>query len=283
MRMLRIVIALLILTNSIQCNADPNGPNLSHQEKSLKEAIKEEPNNSDLYFELGMVYESQNKYGKAEEVLKKCLALDPHHAKAHNLLGHVYEELGDYTSAIEHYKKAIESDEALMEPYILLSGLYRTMYMKRPDEELIDKQLEILRRALGKCDISRDRQRCITILNNLCVLFLEERINYPDRISDTNMYKVIEYAEWGIELLEDEQELKEYAIYFIENGRRIHLDRGLLYYHLGDAYRELNNTSEALGAYSRALSEFQQIDDRYWINRIQDDIKMTREASIYDK
>jgi tetratricopeptide (TPR) repeat protein len=278
MRLLKFVIILLILTSGIQCDADSSEPNLSLQEKTLKEAIKEEPNDPDLYFELGMVYESQNKYGKAEEVLKKCLALNPHHAKAHNLLGHVYEELGDYASSIEHYQRAIESDGTFMEPYIMLSGLYRVMYLKSPNEDYIDKQLKVLQMALGKCDIRRDRQRCITILNNLCVLLLEEKINYSDSVSDTNMYKVIEYAKRGIELLRDEDELKEYAIYRTENGRRIHLDRGLLYYHLGDAYRELNNVSEALGAYYEALSEFQQIDDRHWINRIQDDIKMTREG-----
>lgn len=262
-RFINIISFILILIICVQCQVNPN---LDAQVYRLKKAIKENPQNPDLYFKLGLVYETQGKYGKAKKALKQSILLNPHNAKAYNSLGHIYRSEKDYPLAIENYQKAIQSDDRFMEPYTWLAYVYGEM--DTYNQNFTQKRLEILSSALEKCDRTRYKDRCINVLNNLCgVLYYDNRTSSREN----NLKSIIEYAKQGLELLKDEEGLTKsvFSVYF-RNKKKINSSRGLFHYYLGRAYMELNEPKKATYAYDEALNAFKKAEDKYYIGRIED-------------
>jgi len=250
---------IIILLVCVQCESYPN---LDVQIAGLEKAIKDNPKNPEPYCELGMVYTSQHKYGRAKKVLKQAVKLNPNYAEAYNYLGYIYREEHDYDLAIEYYQKAISSDDKFMEPYIVLADIYWDQGIKSSDAESFKKAEEILELGLEKCDRTKFGDDCINILHNLSGLYLQ----------DNNPNGVIRLAEQGLQLLSNEEDLKKYLIYSTDESK-IHATRGHFYRYLGDAYRKLNKPEQALDAYNKALSEFRRIGDKTWPTLIEDLVK----------
>lgn len=93
-------------------------------EAALKNASKSEPQNIDIYRNLGIVYLRQKKYVAAENTYRLILELSPGDAQAHFYLGNIYEELKKRDRAIDELKEAIELDPNYHEALNYLGYLY---------------------------------------------------------------------------------------------------------------------------------------------------------------
>ena len=70
------------------------------------EALRLEPNNPQLFNDLGYCFFLQGQLGKAESALIKAVAMEPSNERYHNNLGLVYGHQGDYERALEEFRKA---------------------------------------------------------------------------------------------------------------------------------------------------------------------------------
>jgi tetratricopeptide (TPR) repeat protein len=68
--------------------------NFSEAEHILLQAIEKDPDNARYYFRLGVVYDKQKKKNACIEAMRKAIELDPKDATALNYLGYTYADLG---------------------------------------------------------------------------------------------------------------------------------------------------------------------------------------------
>lgn len=75
---------------------------------SLKEASQLEPEDADVYYNLGVAYYSLSDYQQAIVYLNKGLQLQPQDAQAHRLLGNAYYFTGQHENARQNYTAACD-------------------------------------------------------------------------------------------------------------------------------------------------------------------------------
>ena len=103
--------------------------NWLHAVKILEDALKENPEEIDLYLELADIYYQRDAFKKTLEYYQKVLKLDEDHSLARFKIGNIYLELHEPKLAIFHYDKIKEDyPEALYNKAIA----YRNM--QKPDE-----------------------------------------------------------------------------------------------------------------------------------------------------
>jgi S1-C subfamily serine protease len=78
--------------------------------EAYKQAIRIDPDNVDVYYEMAHAYVNIGRYKDAIEAYKQAIHIDPDYAKAHCLLGGVYLIIGDRNSALNEYKILKELD-----------------------------------------------------------------------------------------------------------------------------------------------------------------------------
>jgi len=139
-------------------------------------ALKENPDDADTHFKLGLIYGEKTKYDQAisqfrktirlkpghigayrqmgvlllknrenydeaEGVYKKLVSLVPADAEARLNLGYIYSEKGNFFAAEEEFKKAISLNPYFIKSYIYLSRVY----LHRSD---FDRAAAVLKEAL---------------------------------------------------------------------------------------------------------------------------------------
>ena len=72
----------------------------------LGEYLKEQPEDRDGWFNLGIAHLFSEHRLAAQEAFLKSKEIDPDHWETYNRLGYIYEMDGQYPEALEHYKKA---------------------------------------------------------------------------------------------------------------------------------------------------------------------------------
>ena len=87
-------------------------------------AVDNNPDNFELYIELGMAYFEANQFDKAMNAFEQSIDLNPSAVAAHNGVGRVYYHLGPVQAAIDAYERAIELDKQYKDPYYGLGILY---------------------------------------------------------------------------------------------------------------------------------------------------------------
>ena len=73
----------------------------------LKKAVKWNPYNSDIAYNLGIALVKKGKYKTAEQYFRQTINLEPDNLNAHNNIGYVLAKMGKYQEAIKHYKETI--------------------------------------------------------------------------------------------------------------------------------------------------------------------------------
>ncbi len=73
----------------------------------IENQIKQHPNSSNLYVELGLAFWHENDYAHAFEAFQHAVKLGPSSAQAHNWLGAALMQQGDVPGAITEFKKAV--------------------------------------------------------------------------------------------------------------------------------------------------------------------------------
>jgi tetratricopeptide (TPR) repeat protein len=96
--------------------------NLKAAEENFKEVIKINPLCVDSYYNLGFIYNKQNRPLEAIEMLKRAYILEPDNLGVHFELGTAYKSLGEivkakqeFTFALRHLSRWRRSDRAIIE------------------------------------------------------------------------------------------------------------------------------------------------------------------------
>lgn len=82
------------------------------------------PNNSDAYYQLGSLYSLKGNYSDAIKYYKKAIELNPDNYDAYYFLGSRYKKQGNFSDAIKCYKKAIELNPNDSDVYKNLGVIY---------------------------------------------------------------------------------------------------------------------------------------------------------------
>ncbi|MGD9579844.1 MAG: tetratricopeptide repeat protein [Vampirovibrionia bacterium] len=78
--------------------------------KLYEAALEAEPNNTEIYINLGAANQSIKAYQKAIDYYKKALSLDPKSSLTYYYMGTVYHAQNDLNEAIKNYKQALDFD-----------------------------------------------------------------------------------------------------------------------------------------------------------------------------
>lgn len=73
----------------------------------LKNAVRWNPYNSGITYDLGIALVKKGKYKTAERYFRQTINLEPDNLNAHNNIGYVLAKMGKYQEAIKHYKETI--------------------------------------------------------------------------------------------------------------------------------------------------------------------------------
>ncbi|MDF1591353.1 MAG: tetratricopeptide repeat protein [Desulfobacterales bacterium] len=77
----------------------------SRAEQALQQALKIDPDSPKIYFRLGVVYDKWNRKDASIDAMKQVIRLDPQNANALNYLGYTYADLGRNLDEAEHLIK----------------------------------------------------------------------------------------------------------------------------------------------------------------------------------
>jgi tetratricopeptide (TPR) repeat protein len=108
-----------------QGNAYSNQGNYASAIVSYNEAIKLEPDDAAIYYNLGIASSNQGDYAEAIVSYNKAIELNPDYADAYNNLGIAYRNQGDYARAMVSYNRAIELNPDYVAAYYNLGNAYR--------------------------------------------------------------------------------------------------------------------------------------------------------------
>ncbi len=101
-----------------------NVKNLDAAISSYQNAYNLNPNDIDIYLNLGNVFFEKGAHDNALTVYKKALELSPHNARLHCNLGYLYWGKGSVEEAIKEYEKAIKYDNTYDIAYNNLGVIY---------------------------------------------------------------------------------------------------------------------------------------------------------------
>ncbi len=93
--------------------------NVSEITALLQRSLKTAPGWYEPHYQLGIVYESQERYADAAREMRKAAELEPGFKPAHFHLAGLYKRLGDNARAIEESKRAQALDNAQIKSEIL--------------------------------------------------------------------------------------------------------------------------------------------------------------------
>lgn len=121
--------------------------NFERCESTLREAIKEWPNDAITYHYLGRVYLMQGKYQKAIDCYKGGIEVDGDYANLYMEIGDVYYYKKQYNKALEYYEKSKEYWEGgtNWDPSFLMKMIHIHFLTAAPENR---EQLGIKREAI---------------------------------------------------------------------------------------------------------------------------------------
>jgi protein O-GlcNAc transferase len=97
---------------------------LQQAEDIYREIINMQPDKTDAYHFLGLIYFQRKDYDIAIEYIKEALSLNPLLVDAYNNLGIIYQNMGRHNEAISHYQKALQITPDFVNAYYNLGILF---------------------------------------------------------------------------------------------------------------------------------------------------------------
>jgi len=78
--------------------------------KDYEEALRLDPENARVLFNLGLVYKKIKENSQAIEILNRLVKKHPNYYRAFEVLGYLYEDTGNYTKALFYYNRFLKHD-----------------------------------------------------------------------------------------------------------------------------------------------------------------------------
>jgi len=115
--------------------------NLEQAEYIYKEILKIQPNNDDVYHNLGDIYQDKGQIDKAVTCYQKALQLNPNRATTYNNLGIIFQDKGQIDKAVTCYQKALQLNPDYDDAYYNLGNALK-------DKGQVDQAIICYQKAL---------------------------------------------------------------------------------------------------------------------------------------
>ena len=106
---------------------------LKQAQSLLQEVINKQPNFSNAYVNLGIVYLKNNSLSQAENSFNHALRINPKNIFALNQLGILHRQQGDFSAAKSYYIKAIDTKSDYANAHLNLGILYDLYFYDFPN------------------------------------------------------------------------------------------------------------------------------------------------------
>ena len=223
------------------------GADFDQLEQRLNDANKAlaiKPDYEDAYYNMGIIFQQQNKLEEAIEAYKKAIALKPDYANVYNNMGVVLQEQSKPEEAIEAYKKAI----ALKPDYIIAYNNIGNIFK---NQDMLEEAIEAYHKVVAiKPDYADAYYNIGTVLQQQNKL--EESIEaYQKALVIKPDYADV-YYNMGI-VLQQQNKLEE-SIEAYQKALVIKPDYADVYYNMGIVLQQQNKLEEAIKACKKALA-----------------------------
>lgn len=112
-------------------------------EISLKDALKGNPKNHVIHYELGWLYKEQKKYAAAKKSFEKALKLNPASHAVYADLGWLYKDQNRFADSQKYFRKALEINPNTESACLGLGWLYKDNGMHNQASGLLRKAARI--------------------------------------------------------------------------------------------------------------------------------------------
>ena len=109
----------------------------------LEKTLQLEPDNAEVYNNLGIAYRKLGHYSKAISALEKAIQLKPNFVEAYSNLGSAYIYFGDYQQAISALEKAIQIDPSFAGTYYNFGFVYTKFGNFQKAAHYLEKAIQI--------------------------------------------------------------------------------------------------------------------------------------------
>ena len=122
----------------------------NHQKKNFQAAkklyeqiLKIDPNNTEAYNNLGLIFSTLGELQKSLDCYKKAIEIKPKLTSTHNNLGLLYEKFKDNQKAISCYQQSIQIDPRYTLAYFNLGNVYKILGKYKEAKNSYKKAIEI--------------------------------------------------------------------------------------------------------------------------------------------
>ncbi|MDT8375434.1 MAG: tetratricopeptide repeat protein [Mariprofundaceae bacterium] len=121
--------------------------------EQLKQAVKQESDDYQAWFLLGVAYTRGQQFHQAMESFRQVIRINPQLAEPHYNLAVIYNELGDYRAAASELERSlvkkpgdVTAEENLADLYVKLAlENYRSVLKKAPGQALEQRYIRLLK------------------------------------------------------------------------------------------------------------------------------------------
>ncbi len=241
---------------------------------ALLERIRQNPDDVEAHYELGLGYKFLSQFDLAEKHLKKVIELQPEHPNVYGTLGMMFYENRQYAKAEIFLKKYVSQYPESAASLFDLGNLYH--YWKRYDlEEQVYRQVIELEKEKRSSHLDKAYQQLWALLESLSRFRETEQVLQEyQRINQDNYYRAAEISRFYDRMMERFPNQVEWyqkqALYYTENDyedeyiipRYVSMldidpeipDKADIYYKLGVLYARNNTLTKATEAFENALA-----------------------------
>ena len=117
--------------------------NFQVAKKLYKQALKIDPNNTDAYNNLGLIFSTLGEFQKALDCYEKAIKIKPKSVSTHNNLGLLYEKFKDHRKAVICYQQSIQIEPRYALAYFNLGNVYKILGKFKEAKNSYKKAIEI--------------------------------------------------------------------------------------------------------------------------------------------
>ena len=210
---------------------------------SYKQGLTIEPNNAEVYYNLGNAYKKLSQLSMAVTAYQQALEIQPNYIDAHNNLGNAFNALGFHKKAIECFENALKLNSEFATAHNNLGITLNAI----GQQEIAIKSYK---RAL---EINPDYVDCYNNLGNALrdLEQFDSAISCYKKALEINPNSVGVYNNYGSTL--QYQGRFDEAITCYKQALNIKPDLVESYDNLGNVLRDLGRINEAIKCYTKAL------------------------------